>query len=187
MAVRRAGSITVVVCDGFLCSRVRGTQGCMPSRQTRGRGNSRVELERFITSVKPTGNHNIQYVNLIVRASLRVHKPWYVATVFSFTLESKKKKKKKEQNTCSLHVFVEIRCVCLCACSSTQWCLTLCNSMGFSLPGFLSIEFPRQEYWHGLSFPLSGDLPAPGTEPESLASPAPTVRSFTTSATWKGP
>ena len=96
MAARRAGSITVVVCDGFLCSRVRGTQGCMPSRQTRGRGNSRVELERFITSVKPTGNHNIQYVNLIVRASLRVHKPWYVATVFSFTLESKKKKKKNK-------------------------------------------------------------------------------------------
>ena len=59
--------------------------------------------------------------------------------------------------------------------------------MGCSLPVSSSIEFPKQEYWSGLSFPLSGDLPAPETEPESLASPAPTVGSFTASATWKAP
>ena len=33
-------------------------------------------------------------------------------------------------------------------------------------------EFFRQEYWDGLPFPTPGDLPDPGTEPTSLASPA---------------
>ena len=32
--------------------------------------------------------------------------------------------------------------------------------------------FPRQEYWSGLLFPTPGDLPNPGIEPTSLASPA---------------
>ena len=36
----------------------------------------------------------------------------------------------------------------------------------------LSMEFSKQEYWSGLPFPLSGDLPHPGIEPASLASPA---------------
>ena len=30
----------------------------------------------------------------------------------------------------------------------------------------LSKGFPRQEYWNGLPFPSSGDLPNPGTEPK---------------------
>ena len=33
----------------------------------------------------------------------------------------------------------------------------------------LSRGFPRQEYWRGLPFPPSGDLPDPGTEPLSSA------------------
>ena len=33
----------------------------------------------------------------------------------------------------------------------------------------MSIGFPRQEYWSRLSFPSSGDLPDPGTEPGSPA------------------
>ena len=33
----------------------------------------------------------------------------------------------------------------------------------------LSLEFSRQEYWHGLLCPLPGDLPDPGIEPESLS------------------
>ena len=33
------------------------------------------------------------------------------------------------------------------------------------------MEFPRQEYWSGLLFPVLGDLPNPKTEPESLVSP----------------
>ena len=32
----------------------------------------------------------------------------------------------------------------------------------------LSIGFFRQEYWSGLPFPPSGDLPNPGIEPGSL-------------------
>jgi len=33
----------------------------------------------------------------------------------------------------------------------------------------VSMEFSRQEYWSGLPFPSSGDLPDPGIEPGSLA------------------
>ena len=36
----------------------------------------------------------------------------------------------------------------------------------------LSTEFSRQEYWSGLPFPTSGNLPDPETELTSLASPA---------------
>ena len=42
--------------------------------------------------------------------------------------------------------------------------------------------FSRQEYWSGLPFPYPGDLPYPGIEPMSLASPAVTGRFFTASA-----
>ena len=31
----------------------------------------------------------------------------------------------------------------------------------------LSMGFPRQEYWSGLPFPSPGDLPYPGSQPES--------------------
>jgi len=33
----------------------------------------------------------------------------------------------------------------------------------------LSVEFSRQEYWNGLPFPTSGDIPDPRTEPMSPA------------------
>ena len=36
----------------------------------------------------------------------------------------------------------------------------------------LSLEFFRQEYWSGLSFPSPGGLPDPGTEPTAPVSPA---------------
>ena len=42
----------------------------------------------------------------------------------------------------------------------------------------LSKEFSGQEYWSGLPFPTPGDLPDPGIEPESLASPALAGRFF---------
>ena len=38
----------------------------------------------------------------------------------------------------------------------------------------------RQEYWRRLPFPTPGDLPNPGIEPMSFASPAVTSRFFTT-------
>ena len=49
--------------------------------------------------------------------------------------------------------------------SVTQSCLTLCDPMGYSLPGSSVLEFSRQEYWSGLLFPSSGDPPDPGIEP----------------------
>ena len=39
----------------------------------------------------------------------------------------------------------------------------------------LPLEFSRQEYWSGLPFPFSGDLPAPGIEPGSPALQADTL------------
>ena len=39
----------------------------------------------------------------------------------------------------------------------------------FGTPGTLSVEFSRQEYWSGLPFPSSGDLPDLGIK---LGSPA---------------
>ena len=38
-----------------------------------------------------------------------------------------------------------------------------------SLPGPLSMEFSRQEYWSGLPLPSPGDFPDPGIEPRSPA------------------
>ena len=44
----------------------------------------------------------------------------------------------------------------------------------------LSMGFPRQESWSGLSFPTLGDLPDPGIKPVSLVSPALAGGFFTT-------
>ena len=44
-------------------------------------------------------------------------------------------------------------------------------------------QFSRQEYWSGLPFSPSGDLPDPGTKPVSLVSPALAGRFFTSWAT----
>ena len=47
----------------------------------------------------------------------------------------------------------------------------------------LPMEFPRQEYWIGLPCPPPRDLPDPGLEPTSLASPASAGGFVTTTAT----
>ena len=44
-----------------------------------------------------------------------------------------------------------------------------CDPMDYSPQAPLSLEFSRQEYWSGLPFPSSGDLPYPGVEPKSPA------------------
>ena len=51
----------------------------------------------------------------------------------------------------------------------------------------LSTGFSRQEYWSGLSFPSSGDLPNPGIRPLSLMLPALAGRFLTTRTTWEAP
>ena len=47
----------------------------------------------------------------------------------------------------------------------------------------LSMRFPRQEYWSGVPFPTSGDLPDPGIKPKLLASPTLAGGFFTSSIT----
>ena len=49
----------------------------------------------------------------------------------------------------------------------------------------LSIEFSRQEYWSGLTFPSPGNLPAPRIEPVSPVSPALAEGFFTTAPSGK--
>ena len=56
--------------------------------------------------------------------------------------------------------------------SFAQLCPTLNNLMNLALQAPLSMGFPRQEYWSGLLFPTSGDLPHPGIESVSLVAPA---------------
>ena len=48
-----------------------------------------------------------------------------------------------------------------------------------------SMGFSRQEYWSGLPFLPPGDLPDPGIEPMSLASPTLAGGFFTTSIIWE--
>ena len=43
-----------------------------------------------------------------------------------------------------------------------QLCLTLCDPWTVAHQAFLPIEFSRQEYWSGLPFPTSEELPNPG-------------------------
>ena len=67
----------------------------------------------------------------------------------------------------------EFLLVCLCAVS------TVFSASGLFVAPWtvacqspLSIEFSRQEYWSGLPCAPPGDLPDPGIEPMSPASPA---------------
>ena len=61
-------------------------------------------------------------------------------------------------------------CVCVHACSVTQLCPTLCGSWTVAYQAPLSVKFSRHEYWSGLPFPTSGDLPDSGIETMSPAS-----------------
>ena len=61
-----------------------------------------------------------------------------------------------------------------------QSCLTLVTPWTIAHQAPLFIEFPRQEYWRGLPFPSLGNLPDPGIQPMSPASPALVGGFFTT-------
>ena len=52
-------------------------------------------------------------------------------------------------------------------CPVPQSCPTLHNPVHCQAP--LSMGFFRQEYWSGLPFPPSWDLPDPGIEPVSMS------------------
>ena len=45
-----------------------------------------------------------------------------------------------------------------------------CEPMNCNLPSYLSMGFPRQEYWSGSPFPAPGDLPNPGIKSGSPTS-----------------
>ena len=64
--------------------------------------------------------------------------------------------------------------VCLYVCVvCAQLCPILCDLMDCVVhQAPLSMEFSRQGYWSGLSFPTLGDLPNPVIKHVSLASPA---------------
>ena len=80
----------------------------------------------------------------------------------------------------SLDVLSSFQCS---SAKSLQSCLTLCNPMDCSPPGSSvnGILQARLLEWVTLSY--SGDLPGPGVEPATLASPALAGRFLTTSAT----
>ena len=56
----------------------------------------------------------------------------------------------------------------VCPCSVAQ--LVASWTVAHQAP--LSVDFSRQEYWSGLLFPPTGDLPNPRIKPSSLVSPA---------------
>ena len=65
--------------------------------------------------------------------------------------------------------FLNISYQCTCMCTqllSHFWLFKSPWTIACQVP--LSMEFPRQKYWIGLSFPPPGDLPNPEIEPESL-------------------
>ena len=57
-----------------------------------------------------------------------------------------------------------------CVCSAAQSWLTLCSPWTAACQAPLSSGFLRQEYWSGFPFPIPGDPPYPGFEPESSVS-----------------
>ena len=66
-------------------------------------------------------------------------------------------------------------CTLLCiipslCCAQSQGCVHLSAApWTVACQALLSMEFSRQKYWSGLSFPSPGDLPDPGIKPVSPA------------------
>ena len=73
--------------------------------------------------------------------------------------------------------------MCVLSCFSSVQLLVNLWTVARQAP--LSMGISRQEYWSGLLFPSSGDLPEAGVESVSLMSPAFVGGFFTTSATRK--
>ena len=72
-----------------------------------------------------------------------------------------------------------LMCVCVCVYMHTQSCLTLCNPMDCSPPGSSVHGILQARILEAKNtFPAPGDLPDPGIEPMSLASPASQVDSL---------
>ena len=78
-------------------------------------------------------------------------------------------------------------CVCVCVCVLSRfsyvWFFGTLWTVAHQTP--LSMGFSGQEYWSGLPYPLPMDLPNPGTEFMSPASPELAGGFFTHWTTWK--
>ena len=70
---------------------------------------------------------------------------------------------------------------CVLSCFSRVWFCVILWTVDRQSP--LSTGFSRQEYWNGLPFPSTKDLPDPGVKSVSLKSPALAGRFFNTSTT----
>ena len=63
-------------------------------------------------------------------------------------------------------------CVCVCVCVHMYMCLVFSHSAtskDYSPPGSSIHGISRQEYWNGLPFHSSGNLPSPGIKPTSAS------------------
>ena len=58
-------------------------------------------------------------------------------------------------------------CVCVCVCVSCSMVFDSMILWTIDCQTLLSMEFSRQEFWSGLSFPLPGNPPNPRIEPRS--------------------
>ena len=79
-------------------------------------------------------------------------------------------------------------CVCVCVCARVRVCsviLLFVATWSVAHHAPLSMELFWQKYWSRVPFPNRGNLPDPGIEPMSLASPALAGIFFTTSTTWE--
>ena len=76
-------------------------------------------------------------------------------------------------------------CLVVVVVLSCVWLFAMPRTVACQAP--LSMELCRQEYWSGFSLPTPGDLPDPGMEPTSFASPMLGSGLLTTSASWEAP
>ena len=67
-----------------------------------------------------------------------------------------------------LMITISLKLICYCMLVA-QWCLTVCNSMDYSLLGFSVHGILQKECWCGYPFPSPGNLPNAGIEPGSPA------------------
>ena len=70
----------------------------------------------------------------------------------------------------SISLYFDLFALCMCMGSVAQLCLILCGSTDWLFAAPLSMMFPRQECWNGVSFPTPGDLPNPGMKHVSFTS-----------------
>ena len=131
--------------------------------------------------------HEIMFISVdfffLWKKSFNFAEACFVATVIVWPTH-KQLSKWRKQNTSQtippcLHHFLWGVCVCVCTQSlSHVWLLRPAGLQPTRL--LCPWDFFRKEYWSGLSFPVSGDRPNPGVEPESLMSPALAGGCFTT-------